>query len=209
MRCGEYLISRPELYDILFNSIPRERTLLGKRVLSFTQNQKNVIIDYSDNSSYHGDLLVGADGAYSAVRQNLYKSLKDKKLPASVDISLPFSSICLVGQTVPLDPEEFPHMKEELGQIHTVLGDSTMCTMSPIGGVGGATAIHDAVTLANWLSTLRSSDEKEIENVFKKYRAERYPVAKAAFEASKMYNKNLGKRNDEAPPSALEEDFDQ
>lgn len=65
--------------------------------------------------------------------------------------------------------------------------------MSPIGGVGGATAIHDAVTLANWLSTLRSSDEKEIENVFKKYRAERYPVAKAAFEASKMYNKNLGK----------------
>lgn len=65
--------------------------------------------------------------------------------------------------------------------------------MNPVGGVGGITAIHDAVTLANWLSTLRLSDEKKIENVFGEYRAERYPVVKAAFEASKIYCKNLGK----------------
>jgi 2-polyprenyl-6-methoxyphenol hydroxylase-like FAD-dependent oxidoreductase len=85
----------------------------------------------SDNSSYHGDILVGADGAYSAVRQNLYKSLKeDHKLPSSDDVSLPFGCVCLVGQTIPLDPEEFPHLKEELSQFNTVLGVSTMCTVS-------------------------------------------------------------------------------
>ncbi|KAF9366673.1 hypothetical protein CPB97_006738, partial [Podila verticillata] len=39
----EYIISRPDLYDILFNSIPRERILLGKKVLSLTQNDDNVM----------------------------------------------------------------------------------------------------------------------------------------------------------------------
>lgn len=87
-----------------------------------------------DNTSYHGEILVGADGPYSAVRQNLFKAFKEKhKLPSSNDVTLPFSCVCLVGQTVPLDPEEFPLTKEELGQLHSVLGVSTMCiSISPL-----------------------------------------------------------------------------
>ncbi|KAG0011662.1 hypothetical protein BGZ81_002050 [Podila clonocystis] len=292
----EHIISRPELYDLLFNSVPRERILLGKRVLSSIQNQDSVMARCSDNSSYHGDILVGADGAYSAVRQSLYKSLKiDKMLPASDNVSLPFSCVCLVGQTEPLDPEDFPHMKEAQSQANTVLGISTMCSwltfttrqntvcwgvihfldkesskkndsfrnsewgpeaaealakevrsfkvpggkdgkaltlgeyidrtprhlmskvmleeivfntwyggrtvllgdachkMNPSAGIGGVQAIHDAVTLANWLSTLRVPGDREIEKVFKEYRTERYPVAKAAFETSQMFTRNLGK----------------
>lgn len=65
--------------------------------------------------------------------------------------------------------------------------------MNPTGGVGGAQAIHDAITLANWLSALRSANEKQVENVFKEYRTERYPVAKAAFENSQLFTHNLGK----------------
>ncbi|KAG0085738.1 hypothetical protein BGZ92_008763 [Podila epicladia] len=284
---GEYVISRPDLYDLLFHSIPRDRICLGKRILSFAQNENSVLVRCSDNTSYHGDILVGADGAYSAVRQNLYKVLKaDKKLPASDDVSLPFSCVCLVGQTVPLDPEEFPHLKEDRCQLNSVLGISTMCswvtfttqqntvcwmvihfldkesskrndsfrnsewgpeaaealarevrtfkvpggkdgkvrtlgeyvdrtprgqmskimleeivfetwhggrTMSPAGLVGAVTAIHDAATLANWLSTLRQPSAEDLEKVFKEYRAERYPVAKEAFEASHVFIKNLGK----------------
>ncbi|KAG0081553.1 hypothetical protein BGZ93_002679, partial [Podila epicladia] len=126
---GQYVISRPDLYDLLINSIPKERILLGKRVLSSIQNRDSVMVRCADNTSYHGDILVGSDGAYSAVRQNLYKSLKEKhKLPVSDDVSLPFSCVCLVGQTVPLDPEEFPELKEERATNHSVLGVSTMCT---------------------------------------------------------------------------------
>lgn len=135
----EHIISRPQLYDLLFNSVPRERILLSKRILSCTQNRDKVIIECSDNSSYFGDILVGADGAYSAVRQHLYKQLKaDKKLPTSSsdDVSLPFSCVCLVGQTVPLEPEEFPHLKEELSQTNSVLGVSTMCTVSVVVHIG-------------------------------------------------------------------------
>ncbi|KAG0088371.1 hypothetical protein BGZ93_010445 [Podila epicladia] len=292
---GPWLEKGPELYDLLFQSVPRERIILDKRVISFTQNQNSVMARCSDSTSYHGDILVGADGAYSAVRQNLYKSLKeDKKLPASDDVSLPFSCICLVGQTEPLDCEEFPHMKEVQSQANTVLGISTRCSwltfttrqntvcwgviqfldketklsdssrnfewgpeaaevlandvrsfkvpggkdgkaltlgeyidrtprhlmskvmleeivfdtwyggrtvllgdachkMNPSAGIGGVQAIHDAVTLANWLSTLRSAGEKEIEEVFKEYHTERYPVAKSAFETSQMFARNLGK----------------
>lgn len=65
--------------------------------------------------------------------------------------------------------------------------------MSPAGGAGAVTAIHDAVTLANWISTLRYATEKDVEKVFKEYRAERYPVAMQAFESSQMFIQNLGK----------------
>ncbi|KAF9025679.1 hypothetical protein BGZ52_008853 [Haplosporangium bisporale] len=292
----ECIISRPDLYDILFNSIPRERIHLGKRVLSLTQNEDNVMVRCSDNSTYLAEILVGADGAYSAVRQHLYKDLKiKKKLPASDDVSLPFSCVCLVGQTTELDPEEFPHMNEETSQMNTILGISTMCTwltfttkqntvcwmvihfldkdsakrndsfrnsewgseaaeelarevrvfkvpggkdgkvltlgdyidktpshlmskvmleeivfstwhggrvvllgdachkMNPSGALGAVSAIHDAVTLANWMSTLRLAGPKEVDDIFKEYRAERYPVAKANFKTSQLFIRNMGK----------------
>ncbi|KAG0325372.1 hypothetical protein BG000_001835 [Podila horticola] len=286
----EYIISRPDLYDLLFKSIPGERILLGKRVLSSIQNRDSVLVQCSDNTSYHGDILVGADGAYSAVRQNLYKSLKqDKKLPSSDDVTLPFSCVCLVGQTVPLDPEEFPELKKDTAQVYNILGwiscttkQNTVCwmvihfldkesskrndsfrnsewgpeasealarevrpfkvpggkdgkvltlgeyvdrtprdlmskvmleeivfdtwyggrtvllgdachKMNPSGGAGAICAIHDAATLSNWISTLRVAGEKDIEKVFREYRAERYPVAKAAFESSQLFTRNMGK----------------
>lgn len=65
--------------------------------------------------------------------------------------------------------------------------------MNPTGGVGGVVAIHDAVTLANQLSTLHMAKEEHIEKVFKEYRTERYPVVKAAFESSQMFTKSLRK----------------
>lgn len=84
---------------------------MGKKVLSFEQNDLGVMIRCNDNTSYHGDILVGADGAYSAVRQHLFKVLKTEKLlPAADEGALPFDWICLVGQTEVLDQEDFPDM---------------------------------------------------------------------------------------------------
>ncbi|KAF9324164.1 hypothetical protein BG006_000810 [Podila minutissima] len=121
----EYIVARPDLYDMLWRQIPREYILMQKKVLSFEQNDEGVTIRCSDNSEYVGDILVGADGAYSAVRQNLYKELKlAKKLPASDDVPLPFSCVCLVGQTTPQNPEDFPHLQLELSQFITVLGEN-------------------------------------------------------------------------------------
>ncbi|KAG0346440.1 hypothetical protein BG005_000741, partial [Podila minutissima] len=65
---GEFIVSRPELYSILLRPISKERIHLGKKVLSFLQNENGVMIRCADDSSVHihGDILVGCDGAYSA-----------------------------------------------------------------------------------------------------------------------------------------------
>lgn len=65
--------------------------------------------------------------------------------------------------------------------------------MNPSGAAGAITAMHDAVTLANWISTLRLPTVPELEEVFEEYRAERYPVAQKAFESSQVFTKALGK----------------
>ncbi|KAF9293584.1 hypothetical protein BGZ74_011640 [Mortierella antarctica] len=119
----EHIVARPDLYDLLLRQIPEEKILMNKKVLSFMQNNDGVMIRCSDNQTHHGDILVGADGAYSAVRQYLYKDLKAKKmLPKSDDVPLPFNCVCLVGQTEVLDPEEFPGMKLERSHFQSILG---------------------------------------------------------------------------------------
>ncbi|KAF9327949.1 hypothetical protein BG006_008829 [Podila minutissima] len=123
--CGaeEYIFARPDLYDLLLRQIPQENIHLGKKVLSFEQNDLGVMLRCNDNKTHHGDILVGADGAHSAVRQQLFKVLKAKKLlPASDEGDLPFDCVCLVGQTEVLDPEEFPDMKLSHSKFNSVLG---------------------------------------------------------------------------------------
>ncbi|KAG0009511.1 hypothetical protein BGZ81_003353, partial [Podila clonocystis] len=60
-----YVVARPLLYDLLFRQVPSHKIHLGKRVLSVLQNEHGVMVRCSDNQTYHGDILVGADGAYS------------------------------------------------------------------------------------------------------------------------------------------------
>ncbi|KAF9326771.1 hypothetical protein BG006_009833 [Podila minutissima] len=267
---------------------------------SFIQGENGVMIRCTDNSTYEGDILVGADGAHSAVRQHMYSGLKQaKKLPASDDVPLPYSCVCLVGQTEVLDPEEFPDLKLPLSQFLGILGNdktysaiNTVCwsvvetlnnetfktnhafccsewgseaaevmckevrrfqvpggkdgrvltvgdlinrtpkgavskvmleekvfetwhdrrtvllgdgegsdsmnivailsrQLNPAGGAGALTAMHDAIALANWICAVQSRDMADIEASFKEYRAERLPIAKEAFENSRMFD-NIG-----------------
>lgn len=85
----------------------------------------------ADGSTYNGHILVGADGAYSAVRQHLFKILKNKGSLSSADAALlPFNSVCLVGQTDVLDPEEFLDLKSNQSEYYSILGDENKCTVS-------------------------------------------------------------------------------
>ncbi|KAF9083821.1 hypothetical protein BGX23_011097 [Mortierella sp. AD031] len=107
-----YIASRPVVYDILLRLAPSDKILFGKRVLTITEKDDRVTIQTADDFIYEGDILVGADGAYSAVRQRLYERLKKEgKLPESDQEEPPFTSTCLAGQSKPLDPAEFPEFK--------------------------------------------------------------------------------------------------
>ncbi|KAF9340157.1 hypothetical protein BGX26_009083, partial [Mortierella sp. AD094] len=79
-----FVVSRAVLYDVLLEQVPAEKVIRGKKVLSTSQGENGVTIECSDGTTAEGDILVGADGAYSVVRQTMYEKLKkENKLSAS------------------------------------------------------------------------------------------------------------------------------
>lgn len=60
---------------------------------------------------------------HSAVRQHLYKELKERGLlSASDDVVLASRDVCLVVQTEVSDSEEFPDLQLEKNQFLSVMG---------------------------------------------------------------------------------------
>ncbi|KAF9278765.1 hypothetical protein BGZ88_000376 [Linnemannia elongata] len=115
---------RPAFYDFLFRQVPKERVHLGKKIISTQQDKDGVLIKCSDGTEYKGDIIVGSDGAYSAVRQSLYKELKEaNKLPDTDALPLPFSTVRVGGLTRPLDVTEFPDLAKETCQFIQIVGD--------------------------------------------------------------------------------------
>ncbi|KAF9411831.1 hypothetical protein BGZ76_005297, partial [Entomortierella beljakovae] len=119
-----YIISRPKLHEILYELIPPERVHLNKRVLSHVETGVGIIIRTSDNMTHEGNILVGADGTYSAIRQCLYEQLNKKgQLPSADKAPLGYSTLCLVGQTRPLEPAGYEFPEEKICRYESVLGD--------------------------------------------------------------------------------------
>ncbi|KAF8946051.1 hypothetical protein BGZ46_005878, partial [Entomortierella lignicola] len=52
-----YIISRPNLHNILLNLIPPERIHLNKRVLSHVETGVGIIVRTSDNMTHEGNIL--------------------------------------------------------------------------------------------------------------------------------------------------------
>ncbi|KAG0340336.1 hypothetical protein BG004_006466 [Podila humilis] len=116
------VFARHELYDLLVSKIEPSRFLMNKKVLSTQQNLEGVMVRTADNGLYHGDILVGADGAYSAVRSSLFKELEKKGLlPAEDKEEMSIAYLSLVGTTKPLSTEKYPDVGEECCHFSTVL----------------------------------------------------------------------------------------
>ncbi|KAG0304296.1 hypothetical protein BGZ99_002437, partial [Dissophora globulifera] len=118
------LISRPTFYEVLLSRVPPQKLKWGKRILGFEQNHLGVMVRIADNTTCHGDILIGADGAYSAVRQVLYKTMVKKglALPKSDMAPLHFDSHCVIGVTDVLSEEEYPVLKNRSGDFHVIIG---------------------------------------------------------------------------------------
>ncbi|KAF8925185.1 hypothetical protein BGZ58_001060 [Dissophora ornata] len=123
--------ARPRLYQLLLSKVPPSKIHFSKRVMSMEQNKEGVMIRCSDGTTYHGDLLVGADGAYSGVRQGLYKLMqKDNLLPVEDTEELSKGFICMVGTTDPLDPKEYPGLEDERSCANVIIGKGSPYTWS-------------------------------------------------------------------------------
>ncbi|KAF9088011.1 hypothetical protein BGX23_007694 [Mortierella sp. AD031] len=122
---GDYspVIARFDLIRILLSRIPPYRILYNKRVLTTKHGDNEVIINCHDNTSYEGTILVGADGAYSSVRQNMYRELSAKGLLPKADAKpLGYDYDCLVGVTKPLSPEKYPILEDQFCEFEIILG---------------------------------------------------------------------------------------
>ena len=121
------VFARPDFYHFLLSKVPKERIHFGKKVTSLEQNKEGVMIRCADGTTYHGDILVGADGAYSGVRQALYKRLeKAGKLPPADTNELNKGFICMVGTTDPLDPAKYPGVDDLSSHGKQIIGKKTL-----------------------------------------------------------------------------------
>ncbi|GJJ70239.1 hypothetical protein EMPS_02588 [Entomortierella parvispora] len=128
--------SRPRLYDLLLSKIPSHKTHFSKKILNLSQNKDGVMIRCADGTTYHGDVLVGSDGAHSAVRQSLYKQMADSSiLPPSDALDLNKGYTCLVGTTSPVDAEKFPVVEDKDNGGVLVIGNnnSWVWGLHPVG----------------------------------------------------------------------------
>jgi 2-polyprenyl-6-methoxyphenol hydroxylase-like FAD-dependent oxidoreductase len=73
--CPQVLTAWERVYRCLRDEFPPERYHRGKGLVELTQSDTAVIARFSDGSQAQGDLLVGADGIRSTVRQQLLPDL--------------------------------------------------------------------------------------------------------------------------------------
>ncbi|GJJ72153.1 hypothetical protein EMPS_04510 [Entomortierella parvispora] len=107
----------------MLRQVPAYRLYMNKRILQVKEMEDKVVIHCSDNTEYDCDILVGADGAYSATRQNIQKEMDAVGLlPKSDKENLVAASLCMVGSTGPLDPEKYPVLKDSFVQHRSVQG---------------------------------------------------------------------------------------
>ncbi|KAF8950599.1 hypothetical protein BGZ46_004428, partial [Entomortierella lignicola] len=116
------VFARPKFYDILRSRVPDQNISFNKKVLHSEEKEGKVILHFSDNTSYTGDILIGADGAYSGVRQSMYKQMNEKGLLPKSDLeNFSISYITIVGVATPADPEKYPQLKNEHSSFNQIL----------------------------------------------------------------------------------------
>ncbi|MGR4849373.1 FAD-dependent oxidoreductase [Streptomyces sp. LARHCF252] len=65
------LVPRPELNNLLADTIGRDRIRLDAHVTGYTETGSDVVVHLANGETLRTDLLIGADGVHSHVRKQL------------------------------------------------------------------------------------------------------------------------------------------
>ncbi|PHH90143.1 hypothetical protein CDD83_4425 [Cordyceps sp. RAO-2017] len=67
-------LERRELIQILYEELPdKSKVLLGRAVAGIRQSENGVEVELADGTSQRGDLVIGADGVHSIVREAMWQ----------------------------------------------------------------------------------------------------------------------------------------
>lgn len=67
-----FTVYRPDLLEVLLAAIGRDRVHLGAKCVGFTQTTDRVRAEFENHPPVTGEVLIGADGVHSQVRQSLF-----------------------------------------------------------------------------------------------------------------------------------------
>lgn len=79
-------MARQSILEILYKHLEdrQDAVLTGKKVVSVEHFDTHVAVHCADGSSFDGDLVVGADGVRSIVRQLIWSHMDSRGLQAEV-----------------------------------------------------------------------------------------------------------------------------
>ena len=140
---------RRQLHQFLLDEVPRDKISMGTKIVAIEQDHERVVIQCSDGQSHQGSILVGADGAYSGVRQSLHTLLQSEgKLSASDATPLKVHHRSILGTTGPLDKAKFPRVHDKIAHTGIFIGENSTHT------VRQTTRQETLIFLSRALSTL-------------------------------------------------------
>lgn len=71
-----YLLHRGDLHELLQRRVPGSAIRLGSRLVSLVERAEGVELRFADGSSAVADIVVGADGVHSVVRNELFSTME-------------------------------------------------------------------------------------------------------------------------------------
>ncbi|KAI1317164.1 hypothetical protein EDD11_008955 [Mortierella claussenii] len=120
------VFERAQLLELLRKQVPSNKITFNKRVIETDDKGPKVFIHCADGSRFEGDIVVGADGAYSGVRRQLYHYLEDHGLLPSSDIETSPAApgyAFLVGVAEHLSLEKYPQLRDDFSHFTNTVGE--------------------------------------------------------------------------------------
>jgi 2-polyprenyl-6-methoxyphenol hydroxylase-like FAD-dependent oxidoreductase len=92
-------LERQQLLAFMYEAQPDKSKLLpNKKLEKIEEDKDGVKVTTTDGSVYEGDIVVGADGVWSSVREHMWKEMeKDEKLTTALEEDR--QGKCLVQRT--------------------------------------------------------------------------------------------------------------
>ncbi|KAF9977692.1 hypothetical protein BGZ73_005202 [Actinomortierella ambigua] len=114
--------ARPDLMDALLKHIPANKIHWGKKIVETVQDENGTAVTCEDGSTFKGDILIGADGAYSAVRRSMYKNMTAGGSPPPKEDTgaLRLDTFSIVGVSKPMG-DKYPILNEPTTKMQVIL----------------------------------------------------------------------------------------
>ncbi|KAG0340679.1 hypothetical protein BG004_006323 [Podila humilis] len=117
------IVQRSEFIHLLLSKLPKKNVQWDRRVLEVVSGDMGVQCRCSNGHVEQGDILIGADGAHSSIRQNLYRTLREKNiLPKSDTEPLRHTQNSIIGMTESLCSNMYPAAGAQFSEVNIIVG---------------------------------------------------------------------------------------